>query len=44
MRHGNNKSTTEASDTQPIVKLRIKNLIHSNKERIRVAELYKKSM
>ena len=44
MKNVGNKQTTEASDTQPIVKLRIKNLIHSNKQKIKIAEMYKKSM
>lgn len=38
------KQTTETSDTQPIVKLRIRNLMHENKQRIKIAEMYKKSM
>ena len=38
------KGSAETSDSQPIVKLRLKNLIHRNKERIRVGEQYKKNM
>ena len=37
MKNATNKSNTETSDSQPIVKLRLKNLLHRNKERIRVA-------
>ena len=44
MKNATNKNNTETSDSQPIVKLRLKNLIHKNKERIRVAEQYKKNM
>lgn len=38
------KNNTETVDSQPIVKLRLKNILYSNKERIRVADQYKRSM
>ena len=44
MKNATNKSNTETSDSQPIVKLRLKNLLHRNKERIRVAQHYKRNM
>ncbi len=44
MKNTSQKQATETSDTQPIVKLRIRNIIHQNKEKIRIAELYKKNM
>ena len=40
----NNNKTTEASDSQPIVKLRLRNLLFRNKEKIKIAEMYKKNM
>ncbi len=40
----NGQKQTQTSDTQPIVKLRIRNLMHLNKEKIKIAEMYKKSM
>lgn len=44
MKNATNKSSTETFDSQPIVKLRLKNLLYKNKERIRVADQYKRSM
>lgn len=38
------KGNAEGSDSQPIVKLRLKNLLHKNKDRIKVADQYKKNM
>ena len=37
MKNATGKGSAETSDSQPIVKIRLKNLIHKNKERIRVA-------
>jgi coiled-coil domain-containing protein 63/114 len=34
----------EAIDTQPIVKLRLRNLISKNKEKLKIIEQYKKNM
>jgi hypothetical protein len=34
----------EATDTQPLVKYRLRQLINQNKERIRIMENYRKTM
>jgi hypothetical protein len=34
----------EATDTQPLVKYRLRQLINQNKEKIRIVENYRKSM
>jgi hypothetical protein len=34
----------DATDTQPLVKYRLKNLINSNKEKLKIVENYKKGM
>lgn len=34
----------DTTDTQPLVKYRLKNLINSNKEKLRIVESYKKGM
>lgn len=34
----------EATDTQPLVKFRLRQLINQNKERVRIVENYKKTM
>ena len=38
------KVATEGSDTQPIFRLRLKSLIHQNRDRLKIIEQYKKSM
>ncbi len=44
LKNGQGKVNAEGSDSQPIVKLRLKNLLHKNKDRIKVADQYKKNM
>ena len=38
------KKSTETSDIQPIMKQRLKNLIHKNKEKVKIIEQYRKNM
>jgi hypothetical protein len=40
----NRQNSAETADTAPIVKLRIRNLMAANKERVRIAEIYRKNM
>jgi hypothetical protein len=40
----NRQNAAEAADTAPIVKLRIRNLMFANKEKIKIAEMYRKNM
>ena len=44
IKNAQHKIPTEGSDSQPILRLRLKSLIHQNRERMKVIEQYRKSM
>lgn len=44
LKNNTSKNNAEGSDSQPLVKYRLKSLLHKNKERIKVADQYKKNM
>jgi coiled-coil domain-containing protein 63/114 len=39
-----NAPKNETTDNQPLVRLRLKNILHKNKEKVKVIEQYKKTM